>query len=163
MAELSTICSSDIVVDTDVLCHSCNPGVPQHSASLSVVEWLEESETVRWVLDDQGKAQPELSTSVLASQYQATLPPQSFAMVVFMHFLASGRIAFSDRPSRRDRERIQRLVPRNKTDQAVMGAALGSVDKVLISNDTDDFSPEVRSDAKATLGILILEAIEVAA
>jgi hypothetical protein len=71
-------CESEIVVDTNALAHAEQAAVSFHPSAFALVRWLSLADDVDWVLDDQGKRAPELSTSVLASEYYATLAPQDF-------------------------------------------------------------------------------------
>ncbi len=156
MKNLPTICSQDIVIDTCVLSHSCNPGAPLHESSFAIVQWMFANQDVLWVLDDNGKDQPNPATSALYAEYHRTLPPQSLPLVVLAQYLAFGRVRFSDRPNESMRNLIAKLIPRNRIDRVVLGAAAGSNDKVLVSNDEDDFSSSVREGAEKRLGVQIL-------
>lgn len=164
MHNLTEICVQDIVLDTNVLVHANGGGgSPEVTMSaLSVLQWLAGSHSIRWVLDDQGKAAPDLSTSVLAAEYSASLPPQSFALILLSNFLASNRVSFSKRPSQATAKAIRKLLHRNSYDRAVLGAAVGSCDKVLISNDEDDFNSNVRVEVDEQFSVLILTSGEVA-
>ncbi len=153
--KLKDVCTNDIVVDTNVLSHAHNPSAPSHESALGVVQWIASS-GVLWILDDQGKGAPDPSTSVLFSEYNSTLPPQSFALVLLTAFLAGGRVKFAPRPGHADRKAIQKLVSRNTNDQAILGATIGCSNRVLISNDEDDFSEKVRASAKRAWGAAIL-------
>jgi hypothetical protein len=163
--DLNDVCARDIVIDTNVLAHAHGGGgdATQQASSLAILVWLRATRSTAWVLDDQGKAAPNLSTSVLATEYFATLPPQAFGLTLLAELLASGRVRFSPRPARPVAQAINRLIPNNKSDRAVLGAAAGALDKVLVSNDEDDFSPHVRTEAQRRLGVLLLLSDEAAA
>ncbi|MGB7450079.1 MAG: hypothetical protein WA892_13270 [Ornithinimicrobium sp.] len=103
-----------------------------------MVQWIYGCE-VFLVLDDIGKAKPEPSTSRLYSEYEQHIPPGSLSEMVLRHLLGSGRVRFVDRPPRQKSVQVQKICPKNKGDQAVLGAAAMSVDKLLISNDWKDF------------------------
>ena len=152
-------CTTDVVLDTNVLSHADNAGAPQHESALRVLEWMSGCD-VLWILDDQGKSAPDPATSVLYSEYRRTLAPQGYAITLFIACLGSNRIRFARRPDRPIRESVKRLVPRNTRDQAVLGAAHGSTDRVLVSNDMRDFSPRVREDTKHELSVMILDSDE---
>lgn len=155
-------CAVDVVLDTNVLSHADNGNAAEHATALAVLGWMDDSE-VTWVLDDQGKNAPDPQTSVLYAEYRATLAPQGFAISVFIRCLGFGRVAFSPRPDREMRAKLRALVPANVKDQAVLGAAVGSTNKVLVSNDLRDFSPAVRATADSALDVLILDSGEAAA
>ncbi|MGW1136387.1 hypothetical protein [Streptomyces zhihengii] len=114
------------------------------------------NQDVLWVLDDNGKDQPNPITSALYAEYHRTLPPQSLPLVVLAQYLTFGRVKFSDRPNESMRNLIAKLIPRNRLDRVVLGAAAGSSDRVLVSNDEDDFSSSVREEAEKRLGVHIL-------
>lgn len=154
---LAELCVNDVVLDTNVLSHADNPGCPSYAESRNAVLWVVGS-NVHWVLDDQGKNAPNPATSVLFSEYCNTLAPQSHILLQFISCLQRGRVRFASRPNQTDRERVRKLVPRNKRDQAILGATLGTVDKLLVSNDLDDFSEAVRKKAAKILGTSILSA-----
>jgi hypothetical protein len=80
---------------------------------------------------------------------------------LFAACLARGRVRFAPRPGQSVRDNIRHLVPRNKKDQVVLGAAAGSKDKVLISNDESDFSNSVRKKALSQLKVTILHSEDI--
>lgn len=147
-------CSVDIVLDTNVLSHADNPGSSHQVSAKSVLDWMRGCE-VYWVLDDNGKSQPDPHTSQLYLEYRQTLPPMGAAIQLFASCLAAGRVRFAPRPAQAVRDKIRQLVPRNKKDQVILGATVGSTDKVLISNDERDFSSSVRRLALTQLGVTI--------
>ncbi|NMH97963.1 hypothetical protein [Pseudonocardia acidicola] len=165
MHSLKDKCRRDIVIDTNVLVHAAGGGgaAEEKDSSLAILAWLSETTEVLWVLDDQGKRAPDLSTSVLASEYNSSLPPQSIGLALLTSFLLSNRVSFSPRPSQADAKVIRRLVPNNTRDRAVLGAAIGAQDKVLVSNDYADFSVDVREQAKENFGASIHDSTELAA
>jgi hypothetical protein len=116
-----------------------------------------------WILDDNGKAAPDKHTSLLYAEYNQTLSPQGFPLTLFQFCLANGRVAFAKRPDQGVREAITRLIPRNKKDRVVLGAACGSADRVLVSNDNDDFSQTARREAYDLLQVVILDTAEASA
>lgn len=158
---LADVCPADVVIDTNVLSHADNEAMAERLASVAVLQWMSAGEQ-KWVVDDQGRVQPDPMTSVLISEYMTTLAPQSYGRAVFIQCMQTQRLAFAPRPDRQTRELIQRLVPRNPKDRAVLGAAAGSTDRVLVSNDLSDFTDEVRDEADVALGVLILTADEAA-
>lgn len=160
---LAARCGEGVVIDTNVMAHADNAGDARHPSSFAVAAWLRDHPTVLLVLDDQGKKKPDPATSVLFSEYRETLSPQGFALTLIMTLLASGRVAFAERPDRETRESIAALVPRNKPDRAVLGAACGCADHTLVSNDYDDFPDAVRDRCAEELGVEILDSAEAAA
>jgi hypothetical protein len=78
-------------------------------------------------------------------------------MTVFANCLSRGRIRFAPRPGRETQRRLRKLVPSNTRDRAVLGAAVGCADRLLVSNDYSDFDHEVREDCHHGLGIQILD------
>lgn len=161
--KIETSCPRDVSIDCNVLEHSSNTGVPQFESSVRVMMWVAESEKLLWVLDDQGKVAPDPSTSVLYSEYNRRLAPQSLAQATLVKYLQTGRVVFSRRPDSTTLNRLRKLVPKNKPDQAVLGAAIGALDKVLISNDWQDFTLSVRSEAEDTFGVTIMDSDEAVA
>ncbi|WP_282858230.1 hypothetical protein [Pseudoclavibacter helvolus] len=159
--KLADICPIDIILDTNVLSHADNPASPNQVSALQVVSWMRDTSAL-WVLDDNGKSAPDPWTSVLYLEYQETLPPQGASITLFLACLQSGRIKFSPRPNHVDRKAIEKLVPRNKRDRAVLGAAHGSESKILVSNDLSDFSEKVRKSALKELGVSVLHSEDAA-
>jgi hypothetical protein len=155
-------CQNDVVLDTNVLGHADNAASPQQESSLAILNWVRAS-SVTWMLDDQGKSAPDPKTSLLFQEYKRTLAPQGASIALFIQCLAFGRVSFAPRPGEAIRNTIRKLVPRNKNDCAVLGAAHGTVDKVLISNDLADFPQDVRRSVGKKLGVQILLADEAAA
>lgn len=153
------VCPTDVVLDTNVLSHADNPGSSYQASARYVLDWVRTSE-VLWVLDDNGKSQPDPHTSQLFLEYKQTLPPMGASIQLFAFCLAGGRVRFAPRPDQAIRDNIRRLVPRNRKDQVILGAATGSTDKVLVSNDESDFSAAVRKKAQRQLSVKILKAEE---
>ena len=157
---LGEVCSRDVVIDTCVFAHSCQPESRFGRESVELLRWIREHDEVQLALDNTGKDAPNLNTSVLYKEYRDTLPPQSAALVLFSALLASGRVVFSSRPPESDRRVIRSLVPKNKRDQAVLGAAVTSADHLLVSNDERDFNDEVRTRAQRSLRVRIVRSDE---
>lgn len=156
---IADLCNEDIVLDTNVLSHAENPGSVNQESALAVLHWMMKSNTL-WVLDDNGKDAPNPWTSILYVEYHETLPPQSLSLLLLQTCLQSERVKFAARPTRVDREIIERLIPRNKRDRAVLGAARGSTDRILVSNDEADFDAATRKAVKKVLGVQILNSAE---
>lgn len=150
-----------MVLDTNVLSYADNSQSDKHPDALNVVKFVHQS-SLKWVLDDQGKAAPDPSTSLLYSEYLNTLAPQGYSLTVFYYLLQTARVSFAARPDRNDRQEIRKLVPKNTFDQAVLGAALGSADHVLVSDDYRDFPAPVRRAALKRWGVIILGSVEAA-
>ncbi|WP_457029468.1 hypothetical protein [Kitasatospora sp. P5_F3] len=159
--EISEICATDFVIDTNVLAHSCRDDYPLYDSAFALVAWIAEQKGAAWVLDDNGKKAPAIETSTLYAEYLATLPPQSLPLILLARYMRFGMVGFSPRPDQKLREGIRLLIPRNKKDQVVLGAAAGSVDRVLFSNDEDDFSYDVRQEVAESIDVLILSSDEV--
>jgi len=152
-------CTNDIVLDTNVLCHADNAASPQHLGSQALLWWMLGSRA-KWVLDDQGKSQPNPLTSILYSEYRSSLAPQGFALNVFVRCLGTDRVTFARRPCHADQQAIRKLVPRKASDRAVLGAAIATMDRLLVSNDLDDFDENVRLAASSNWCVAIVEASE---
>lgn len=159
MSEAPSVVKVDIVIDTNVMSHSANPNCVDFPSALAVIEWLRNS-SISLVFDDLGKNKPDPSTSLLYTEYRNTLPIGSAAMVLVMTMLQQGRVTFSSRPARTQAEKINGMLPKNKKDRAVLGAALGSVDKVLVTNDWSDFSQKVRSRCLKEFSVHVLSSRE---
>ncbi|WJY32807.1 hypothetical protein QTO28_18195 [Streptomyces sp. P9-2B-1] len=152
---IDEICQLDFVIDTCVLAHACQKHYPLHESAFSLIEWLGSQSEAQWVLDDNGKKAPAAETSLLYSEYHRTLSPQSLPLMLLARYMRFGLVKFSPRPNQQLRDKVREMIPKNKKDQVVLGAVAGSQDKVLFSNDEDDFPQEVRQDAAAALGVRI--------
>lgn len=151
----TSACSADLVLDTNVLSHADNPASSSQQSALEVIEWMRDS-TVFWILDDNGKNQPDPFTSQLYAEYTQTLSPMGASLQLFIACLAGGRIRFAPRPGEALRNNVRKLVPKNKKDQVILGATAGTEDKVLVSNDEDDFHTAARKDIHKKLAVTIL-------
>ncbi|WP_137769518.1 hypothetical protein [Brachybacterium sp. SGAir0954] len=136
-------CKRDIVIDTNVLSHADNPASPLQANASELLGWMRDS-AVKWVLDDNGKSQPDPHTSLLFAEYRETLPPGGVGLQLLIFCLANGRVVFANRPDDALRKEIRKLIPKNRKDQVVLGAAAGSRDRLLASNDYADFTSVVR-------------------
>lgn len=161
--KVASHCAVGVVIDTNVMAHAENSSNVNHLTAFAVVTWLRDHASMLLILDDQGKAKPDPSTSVLYSEYRSTLDPQGFALTLVTALLAGGRVDFAERPDRRTREAIAGLVPRNKPDRAVLGAACGCDDRTLVSNDYVDFPHEVREQCRTQFSVEIIDSDEAAA
>jgi hypothetical protein len=150
----------DIAVDTCVLAHACQARFVYAESAVALLDRIRVREDLMWVLDDNGKAAPAVETSLLWAEYNQTLGPQSFPLILVASLLRSGRVFFARRPGQSLRGSIRRLVPGNQRDQVVLGAAAGSSDKVLATNDFDDFPDSVRAEIRSQLGIAIQASYE---
>ncbi|MFK4483636.1 hypothetical protein [Curtobacterium sp. AB7] len=160
--QLAELCDKDVVLDTNVLSHAENAGSSFQETAFAVLEWLRNADA-RWVLDDQGKDAPNPHTSLLFQEYRATLSPQSPALRMLIEFLSFQRVIFAARPGKELRDSIRELVPRNVKDRAVLGAACGSENRVLVSNDMTDFSTGVRDAVWDQFEVNIVTSDEAAA
>lgn len=154
--KVNEVFTKDFVIDTCVLAHACQDTYPLHESALALVEWLRRQSAAKWVLDDNGKKAPAIETSTLYAEYHATLPPQSLPLILLARYMQFGLVNFSPRPNQQLRNLIRDLVPRNRKDQVILGAAAGCQDKVLLSNDEDDFPPDVRVSAASKIGVKII-------
>lgn len=153
------LCEGDLVIDTNVLAHCLNEDFPSHSSAREVVYWMHDC-SAKWVLDNTGKNRPDPHTSVLYKEYCDTLPLDSVPLLVLELCLETQRVEFSDRVAQEVKKTIARLVPRNSNDQKVLGASVGSSDRVLVSNDYDDFPVSVRKTVLKKLGVSIVSSGE---
>ncbi|GCB55849.1 hypothetical protein rerp_22570 [Rhodococcus erythropolis] len=161
MKSLKDWCSTGLVVDTCVLAHSLNGPNKFNSSAIELMQHILGDATICLILDDTGKRSPNAETSLLYSEYKRTLPPNSFPLVVLTRLLGSQRVIFADRPSVSDRKKIAKLIPKNKKDRAVLGAAVSSIDRFLVSNDFDDFNISVRSKVGKELHVVVLSSDQV--
>lgn len=151
----------DVTLDTNVLVHSKTPTSPYYVSAYEVLDWLRTCKSgTRWVLDDQGQSAPNPDTSVLYMEYRKHLPPQSLPMILLVHFLKASRIHWSARPDTSLRKSLRELVPGNKHDQAILGAAVGSTGRFLVSNDFNDFPASVRDRVRRELETAIVSSVE---
>lgn len=159
---ISDRCLRDVVVDTNILSHSDNAGSTYQESAIGVLSWIRSS-SVTWMLDDQGQTAPDPSTSLLYAEYRRTLSQQGAAMILFAACLQNGRVRFAPRPTEAVRRQIRSLIPRNTGDRAVLGAACGTQDRTLVSNDLTDFSDAVRDSVEEKFGVWVCTSDEAVA
>jgi hypothetical protein len=148
----------DFVIDTNILANSANDGSPHQADCLRFIVALSESGAF-WALDDNGKNAPVIDTSLLWAEYGETVSPQAPAMLILQSLLGD-RVCFADRPDERTRKLIRALVPANKRDQVILGAATGAGSRRLVSGDFSDFSVVVRKSCAKNLKVFVLDADE---
>lgn len=153
--EYSSDHERDVVIDTNVLKACENDAISFNPEALDFLAWFTAEEDLCWAMDDNGKKRPLLDTSVLWSEYHTTLDPVGTAMLLFAQLSARQRVVFSDRPSESVRNKIAKLIPRNKKDRAVLGAATTACSRWLVSEDDDDFPMDVRDKALDLFGVQI--------
>ncbi|WP_371405246.1 hypothetical protein OHA10_06440 [Kribbella sp. NBC_00662] len=155
----------DVVVDANVLAHSDNANSFYYVDALELIDWIvEQGGAVKWAMDDNGKTAPAIETSTIYAEYIGTVSPQCPALLIFQNLLSqSGRVCFADRPDQSLRNTIRKLVPRNKKDQVVLGAACGSGSRWLVSGDLNDFPDDLRDECEDLLNVRITDCSERAA
>jgi hypothetical protein len=154
--------SPDIVLDANILGHAGNPTSHFFDSAVSVIQQVLDSDLILQ-LDDTGKAKPAMETSNLYREYQNCIVPQSLASSFLVAMLLSGRVEFQPRPKRDIWKKCQTHVPRNNGDAIVLGVAVLSESRDLVSNDLNDFSHQVRRDIKRSLRVHIRTSDEWAA
>ncbi|WP_148639668.1 hypothetical protein [Brachybacterium sp. SW0106-09] len=155
-------CTTDLVIDTNILVHASNGNETYYQSSIQIIEWLRDSD-VSIVLDDTGKAKPNPNTSVLYSEYRRHLTPSTLGWIFVSHLMRTGRASFVARPSQAAKKSIEKILPRNKQDRAVLGAAHGSIDKLLLTNDWDDFDQAARKACRKDLQVSVLDSLDASA
>lgn len=134
--------------------HSCHSwGLLADSARLLLEELSESS--VRLALDDTGGSSPALDTSKIASEYFRSLAPQSYPLMLLASLAQFGQLVFVGIPAPAAAARIRRLVPRNAGDRTLVGTAVGTGDRLLVSNDEDDLPDGLREQIERELGVRI--------
>ncbi|MBM4477216.1 hypothetical protein GS456_25460 [Rhodococcus hoagii] len=148
------------VFDTCALAHAVNDANPYKESSLKMIESLLNDSSLKLVLDDNGKSAPDTQTSLLFHEYHQTLPPQSLPLIMVTTLLQFQRVTFSTRPKEAARKEIRKLIPKNKKDQTILGAASTSESKTLVTNDFDDFPTRVRDQISKTFGVSVISSME---
>ncbi|OQQ25916.1 hypothetical protein A6410_18755 [Prescottella equi] len=125
-----------------------------------MIESLLGDSSVKLVLDDYGKSAPDTRTSLLFHEYHQTLPPQSLPLVMVTTLLQFQRVVFSTRPHQSVSKEINKLIPKNKKDRTVLGAASTSEDRILVTNDFDDFPTHIREQIAKKVGVSVVSTAE---
>jgi hypothetical protein len=148
----------DVVVDTNVMSHGDNENSVFHADALDFLIWLIDETERHWVLDDNGRDAPLISTSLIWAEYSGTVARAGTAMLLFQQALDLGRVCFARRPGEQQSRLIRRLVPRNPKDRVVLGAAANSGSRWLVTNDSDDFDDVTCEACQEQLNVKITDA-----
>jgi hypothetical protein len=137
----------NVVVDANVLAHTQNPRETHHRDAVTFCEALDACSTELFV--DTGQK--------IAQEYLTNLSPGSVGFATLANLAAAGRLKeISDTVPRNDHQRIFKLVPGNARDRTYVRVAYNTSERVLTSNDLDDFDPRTRKGLLSAVGVTVL-------
>ncbi len=144
----------DIVIDTNVFAHASNPESGFFICSSSLLEAIESSDVVLAVDEFFFEIEAE-NTSGIYSEYIANLNGCDLAQSVLATLIDHRRIkSLSTTVSNQHRAIINQGVP-DPTDRKFLKVTTNSIEKVLVSNDINDFKPKFRKLSEKRLGVKI--------
>lgn len=145
-------------MDTNVLVHTQSRESPYFLDAVRFVGALLATKTAlcldqEFDLDNEG--QPG---SLIGAEYLKHLQPQTYGFIALAALLASGRFkAVGTKVSDQARKWADQQIPK-KRDRTFFRVALLSDEKILVSHDEDDFSPDVRRRAQKEFSVEICTA-----
>ena len=139
---------TEIVVDTNVFVHSCNPNTEYFERSSLFVGQLAGSDCILCV--DEGLDPDEAQNrSRIWSEYRAHIPPESLAVEILTYMILSGRV--KDWPTKVPasiHSSVRKRVA-DPTDIVFVKVSYNSASECLVSHDFAAFPVEVRDHFRA--------------
>ncbi|MEQ8744178.1 hypothetical protein [Parasphingorhabdus sp.] len=136
---------TDIVVDTNVLVHSCNPKDKWFCDSVLFIERLRKSTLI--ILVDGGLDVEEAkNTSRIWSEYLEHVPKSSLAAELLAELMTAGRILDVEVQVQPHLRKLIDQKITDKSDRVFLKAAINSQSKTLTSHDDAAFPKAVRKE-----------------
>jgi len=150
----------DIVVDTNVFMHAGNPtAVSFFGASKTFLENLKNSQTLLCFDKPNAGAEDRQGDSLIYGEYIQRIVPGVYGFNVLAALALNQKIKFVSRDVGPARNRmVIELIPGNKRDRTFLRTTMNSADRILITNDFDDFTPEIRKRIKRQLTTTVKDA-----
>lgn len=147
---------SELVLDTNVLAHCCNPNEPRRKEALELVLAIQHSSTSLCV-DDGFSIVESQNRSIIGAEYMAHLVYGSLGLYLIQFLAVNGRVrVYPKRPPHDIARRINRVI-RNAHDRAFVGVAWHSSERVLVSHDYTDFDHDKRIHLSSELGVDVID------
>jgi hypothetical protein len=150
---------NDIVIDTNVLLHTSNKGNQYYeSANKTLVLVLQKDLSI--CVDDIFDVNEAKNTSVIGSEYHGKVIPGTFAYAFLLDRFIKGKYVQIIKKNYKNvkLDLIKKI--KNRHDIAFVIAAYGSQDKILVSNDFEDFTSAIRKYVSKKFQISILDSEE---
>jgi hypothetical protein len=150
---------NDIVIDTNVLLHTSNTE-NNYCKSANETLNLVLQKDLSLCVDDVFDVIEAKNTSVIGSEYHGKIVPGTFAYVFLLDRFIKGKIVqvFKKNYKNIKLDLIKKI--KNRHDIAFVIVAHGSKDKMLVSNDYDDFTNENRKYISKKFQVSILDSDE---
>jgi hypothetical protein len=147
----------DVVIDTNVLMHACDPRQAHQGQCLRLIELMRDGNAL--LLVDEGTNPQKPLEGFVMSEYTARLAPGTPGQELLILLLSSSRVSgvprHVPRPVAKELERIP-----NTRDRKFVAVAWNSVDHVLASQDFTDFPRKVRRRIQDKISVEILDATD---
>ena len=148
----------DVVIDTNVLQHACDPRQGHRSACLRLIDLMRVRNTLLCV-DAASNPQRPLEGFIM-TEYQENLAPGTPGRELLVFLLANSRVIPRSRQVPRVvAKQLEQLV-HNKKDQKFVAVSYNSAEHVLASHDFRHFSSRVRRRVLNRISVEILDAVE---
>jgi hypothetical protein len=148
--------TTDIVIDTNVFVHAHNAAIPEHADALLFCN-LVRNHTVTICLDEGFSLIESDNRSQIGEEYLEHLRAGSVGLALVAHLASTGRMRFvAALITPPDRRWLRKQIPRNGVDRTYVIVALNTEDRVLVSHDRTDFTPNVRASLLNRLDVNVI-------
>jgi hypothetical protein len=155
---------NDIVVDTNVLVHTNNANTHYNGSAIKTLYRIKQFDMYICV-DDVFNIDESKNTSIIGHEYIKHIRTGTFAYAFLLERILTGKISqirkkdFSNVKRKLNRKIINKEMT-NTHDIAFVIVAYGSNNKILVSNDYDDFNELIREYILNEFSVSILDSDE---
>jgi len=155
---------NDIVIDTNVLLHTHNKKNKYYQSANDTLKLVLKRD-LYLCIDDVFNVEEAKNTSTIGSEYYNKIRTGTFAYAFLMDRLLKGKyIQIIKKNYKQVKLDLNKMIKRgeikNHHDIAFVITAYGSQDKLLVSNDYDDFNNENRKYIQKRFQVSILNSVE---
>lgn len=152
-----------VVVDTNIFVHANDENVHCHDACINVLTHLLHSDDDYINVDiNFDFTQEARNNSPIGEEYWEHIPNGGIGEAMILQAIEDERIEFLDEPHWHIDKKIRVNYPKMKIpDRFFLKITYKSVNKILISEDFEDFSMKRRGEIKGLLGVRVLQSYDI--
>jgi predicted nucleic acid-binding protein len=155
---------NDIVIDTNVLLHTHNKENKYYQSANETLKLVLKRD-LSLCLDDVFDIEESKNTSTIGSEYYEKIRSGTFAYFFLMDRFSKGKyVQIIKKNHKQVKQDLNKMIKKgeikNHHDIAFVITAYGSQDKMLVSNDYDDFNNENRKYIQKRFQVSILDSDE---
>lgn len=150
-----------VVIDTNVLVHACNEAIMDYNeSSISLLQNILETEAQLFV-DDIFDVVEANNTSRINHEYINHVRHGTYSYYFLMSMAMSGRIQQIEECTYNKNKKLFNKMVRNKADIIFLSVTMCTPNKLLVSNDYEDFTLDKRKHWRRELSLNVLDSCDV--